>query len=555
MSVPIATLIVVPRMPSTDGYDRHVLARMIDFFTIEGLPWPRRLWDVGSLLALEELWEAGAWAARRVLSPAACDWQRTILKGIVGPDVGLGERDLRRALNTLLGAPIPEPSPARRRLRELIEHARPGYVERWLVAVERPEPDRPSPERLARTIAAHLLDLGYHASHLLAWAERSSRKGATAAEVVSEAAELARTAPQPFRVLVALVAAPRRELAEALDTWLPKGAVISWLKERGHETSGLRVGGGFLFEVYARDPHGAAEQARHLLDRMIARSSFLRRSRDGIRPTEHVWVNGHSKPVPVAGPARGADIMSLVHEGHLYRVDGARSRIDDALELAAPVNRGAVGPAVAGAWAAVESLLSHPDDPAEEERSGKAIAADRLAAIIACSWPRAELTALAHRYRPAVDDDLTARLAACQLNRERAQVMADAIVDNDIRDLSGSYERGSDVAALQRMRKVLTKPGGELRDVHIRFKVAIRRLYRARNIVLHGGSVQSRTLEAALRTAAPLVGAGLDRMAHAAVAEGTDPLDLAARAELALHLVGGETGLSPVDLLEPRHPR
>ena len=31
--------------------------------------------------------------------------------------------------------------------------------------------------------------------------------------------------------------------------------------------------------------------------------------------------------------------------------------IDDALELAAPVNRGALGPAVAGAWAAIESLL------------------------------------------------------------------------------------------------------------------------------------------------------------------------------------------------------
>ncbi|MFE8910838.1 hypothetical protein [Streptomyces globisporus] len=33
--------------------------------------------------------------------------------------------------------------------------------------------------------------------------------------------------------------------------------------------------------------------------------------------------------------------------------------------------------------------------------------------------------------------------------------------------------------------------------------------------------------------------------------EGLDPLDLAARAEVALQLVDDETGLAPVDLLEP----
>jgi hypothetical protein len=80
----------------------------------------------------------------------------------------------------------------------------------------------------------------------------------------------------------------------------------------------------------------------------------------------------------------------------------------------------------------------------------------------------------------------------------------------------------------------------------------MRRLYRTRNIVLHGGSTQGAALKAALRVAAPLVGAGLDRITHAMLIEGLAPLDLAARAEVGLKLVGGETGLSVVDLLEPR---
>jgi hypothetical protein len=233
----------------------------------------------------------------------------------------------------------------------------------------------------------------------------------------------------------------------------------------------------------------------------------------------------------------------------MYRVDGARSKVDDALELAAPINKGPLGPALAGGWAAVESLLSNPDDP-REESSGKAVAADRLAAIITCSWPRAELTTLAHRYQRSCEDELTNRLSACATNRERSRVMANALVCETEFNFSDVQASSSETAALDRMRKLLIQPSSTLQDVLAPIKVAIRRFYRARNIVLHGGSTQGVSLEAALRTGAPLLGAGLDRITHATLVEGLDPLDLAARAETALELVGGETNLSVVDLLE-----
>ncbi len=184
--------VALPETVARDPYDQYVLVRLIDFFTIDGMPWPRRLWDIGSLLALEEPWETGAWASQKVVSPAACDWQRAQLCTIIGPDLGLGQKELRRELTMLLGAPLPDPSPARRRLRELIEHARTGYVDRWAVAVGGPAGERPSPERLARTVAAHLLDLGYNADHLRGWARRLNRAGAAAVEVIEEAAVLAR---------------------------------------------------------------------------------------------------------------------------------------------------------------------------------------------------------------------------------------------------------------------------------------------------------------------------------------------------------------------------
>ncbi|MEU5298634.1 integrase [Streptomyces umbrinus] len=538
----------------SDPYARHVLARMSDFFTDEGTPWARRLWDIGSVLALEELFEAGYWQAHGVLSPAACDWQRIQLNALVGPDRGLGDKDLRKELTGLLKSPLPDPSPARRRLKEIIGHVRAGYLERWAVAVNVPVDERVKPERFSRTVASHLLDLGYSASHLKAWAKGLYEARATTADIADGAAELARTPARAYEVLVALEKVPQRQLAEPLEHWYDKGKVIAWLREHGHGTAGIRPGGGFVYRFTALDPFSAAEQARQMLERMTARSQFLRRDRGGVEPLPHIWVAGHPRPIPLDPPARGADVLTLVNEGHLYQVAGTRSRIDDALELAAAVNRGPMAPAVAGAWAAVESLLTHPDDPkGETERSGKAVAADRMAAIIACSWPRAELTALAHRHKPHTKDDLARGIAACTTNQERARLVVDALNASGASalDFAGTSTKYSDRPAAQRMADLVTDPRPVLGDVAGAFRIALRRLYRTRNIILHGGATQGVALEASLRTAAPLVGAGLDRIVHAAYAEDLDPLGLAARAEVALQLVNGETGLSVVDLLEP----
>ncbi|MFF0094678.1 integrase [Streptomyces canus] len=540
--------------PSSDPYARHVLARMSDLFTDEGTPWARRLWDIGSVLALEELWEVGYWQAHGVLTPAACDWQRNELNALIGPDRGLGDRDLRRELTGLLKNSLPDPSPERRRLKEIIGHVRVGYLERWAAAVNVPVDERVKPERFSRTVASHLLDLGYSASHLKAWAKGLYDARATTADIADSAAALARTPAQPYEVLVALERVPRRELAEPLEHWYDKGKVIAWLREHGHATSGIRPGGGFVYRFTALDPFSAAEQARQMVERMTARSQFLRRDRGGVEPLPHIWVAGHPRPIPLDPPARGADVLTLVNEGHLYKVAGTRSRIDDALELAAAVNRGPLAPAVAGAWAAVESLLTHPDDPkGENERSGKAVAADRMAAIIACSWPRAELTALAHHHKPRTKDDLARNIAACTTNQERARLAADALHSGGASalDFTGASTKYSDRPAAQRMADLVKNPRPVLCDVAGAFRIALRRLYRTRNIVLHGGATQGVALEASLRTAAPLVGAGLDRIVHAAYAEDLDPLGLAARADVALNLVNGETGLSVVDLLEP----
>ncbi|WHT19969.1 hypothetical protein N8J89_02505 [Crossiella sp. CA-258035] len=539
--------------PATPEYAQHVLARLTDFCQVDGVLWTRRLWDIGSILTLEELWESATWQSRKVISGSAFDWQRHQLACLIGPDLGMGDKALRREVVQLLGSDsLTDPSSGHRRLRELIDHARDGYLDRWADRVA--DGAQVKPERLARTLAAHLLDLGYTAQFLTEqWLSGLRSKNTHTEAIIASAAGLARIPPRTFHVLLPLSSVPDRASAENTPDWLNNSEVLSWLKSEGHSTSGVRSQGGFLYRIRARDPYAAADKVRQLFERIVARSFFSRRDRGQVAASPVLWVSGHPKPLPLAGPARHADVLSLSYQGQLYDVARPRNPVDDALELAAPVNQtGASGTALAGAWAAIESLLCNPGDPVPAgERSGKAVAADRLAAIVACSWPRAELTTLVRRHgRKDEADELSRRRDACTTSRAQALVLFNEITRNGVANLRfhGRTRHGDRVAA-QRLAACVAEPKRVVGELAAAVRITLRRLYRARNIVLHGGSTSGVALDATLRTAAPLLGAGLDRIAHAYFGEGLGPLELAARAELAMALVGEETGLSLVDLL------
>ena len=92
------------------------------------------------------------------------------------------------------------------------------------------------------------------------------------------------------------------------------------------------------------------------------------------------------------------------------------------------------------------------------------------------------------------------------------------------------------------LTQMVQTPGAALRDIRAHIESSVLRLYRVRNLVLHGGSVDAVALKACLRTVAPLVGAGLDRVAHAWYVEGLAPIELAARAATRVELVGTSAG-------------
>lgn len=464
-------------------------------------------------------------------------WLAHDVEATLGQDLGVGDRILRQQMTKTLRAKHVSGNHAHRALARLTDVVNEGYLVRWATAAKS---DRaPSIERMSRAVASHLLDAGYHVDFLREWC--ASLGEADAAEVATAAHALATEPEYTWSVFVPFVAVPAMNgNRDNAPGWLPPHAVPGWLKAAG-VASDVRHNGGFEYEVKAHDPHGAVEKVSDIVDRMLARARYSRRRVD----LQHAGVAIVAEHGEIAFRARRrhAHVLSLIAEQRLYDV-GNNSVLDAALELAAPLNDGAAGPAISGSWAAVESLLLSAVDESEEGRG--VLAADRVAALIACSWPRAELTALSYRHKPDRHDRLFELLNGENFNRERARIVLHWLRSGQDLAVTG----GRDRAAMARLQQLVMSPGRTLREIEKHMQRAARRLYRHRNLLMHGGATDVVSLPMTLRTVAPLLGAGLDRLTHAHLTSGQTALDLAARARTSIDLIDSPDGRDLPDLLE-----
>ena len=412
-----------PGHDPASAYSQHVITRLLDF-TSPKTPWPRRLWDIGSFLALEELYEAGTWVDHHVLRQAAVDWQRHELERLLGDDPALGSKPFRKELQECLRTTLTTASDGRRKLRHLIDLARPGYLDRWASCVA--EPDPPRPEKVARSVATHLLDSGHSMDGLNRWL-RDGHLGLSAADLITKTADLLSRPPVYWQVGVPFIALHGwEELAAYLPNWIGPHEAEEFILMAGGKP-GSNVVGALTYEIEARDPERAVEIVAELIERLQARAMFA--ATGAVTPLDTAIILNHKRAMTLRMPERGARVLSLAAERQLYVFGASRQRhgeqrrstVDEALELASALNHGPLAPAIAGGWAALESLLTEARDPDERE---KVVAATQASTLIACSWPRAELTALSHRIRKTNHDDLADRLNLCGSNRERAALIA-----------------------------------------------------------------------------------------------------------------------------------
>lgn len=525
-----------------DEYATLVGARLIDFFNESSL-WQRRLWDIGTCMLLDELIEAVDWRDKSVLSSGALTWLARDAERIIGRDPAAGDRIVKTQLRDAMRTSLTPGTRHVRSLRQLSTLIQTGYLTRWANQIER----RPAPERLARAIAAHLLDRGYSMPFLHRWARSNFRSQSSLAAVMDSAIALSDEGMRTYEVMLPFLSVPgaKTPLTESDQAWRQASEIHAWLQANAGDPRAVRQSGGFVYTFEAQDPVSAAHLGARNIERILSRSTLANPNARLPTPEGRIWVAGESSPIRVPQRTRNALVRSLVAESRLYDLHRGTD-LDDALELLAAMNTGSPGPAIASGWAAIESLLVSPTDPQDSLDGRGAIAADRVAALVASSWPRGDLTTLSYRHKPDPPDLVSQKLAQATSNRERSRIIGDSLTAGRSLALTDP----SDKAAAARMSKLMSDPRATLRDVESHVRSAMRRLYRQRNIVMHGGSTGTLTLESTLRTCAPLVGAALDRITHARLADEVDALQLSTRAQLGFELLAGDVPIHVVDLLE-----
>jgi hypothetical protein len=531
-SVRLAEAAIISCMlTSVNPLERIAVGRLLEFLS-ERVPWNRSLWGIGVVLAMDELYEACAAMRQGHLSEAAIKRMASSLQKRIGMHPAFTEAEKQFFRHQVQQVPRAEGA-AHFGIRELSNRVSVDYLTRWGRAVAT---GAVAVEHFARSVAAYLLDAGFAGQYLHDFIKaRLDAPEAISLPQLCDAlqAEMLASPRREFEVLLAYASIPA--LPNGVPpSWLHGVAVTAWLEAQGFDTANVRSPVAMVLKVQARDAIGAAQVARDESDRYAARALIA--TGKPLNRVPMLWVKGSAAPAPMKEASRGVGVKELFREDRVFSTDASQN-VDAALELLSHLEGSSPAAAVAGGWGAIEGLLADPND--------RATAADNLATLVTCSFPRAELTALSYRAQRKHPEQCR-ELEGAQTNRERSRILAMMIIDGHIPEMSAT----TDQAAAARLRKLLANPGPQLQIIREEIGESFHRLYRQRNLILHGARLDSVALTASLRTVAKLAGAGMDRITHGHYVQRLRPLELVAKAHVALALVNRESPLGCVDLLE-----
>lgn len=504
-------------------------------------PWHRSLWRVGMTLQLREVLEYAEGFRLGATNSIGLQYVLEVCATDVRRDAGIGELAAIDAIVSILGAGadknkgVHDPHVARA-FEQLIRRAEGGYLSRWRQWVDDGNLGLANVELVARSLISHLLDAGFSGDHLHQWLRAKQVPGLKLTTLITDAERMMTRDPIDYEVLVPFDKCPEDVTDAAGSRYLPPDELDKRLAELKVEPLARRGSGALTFSVTAREPLAAINLVEIELRRLSART-VVGLSSDRIQPSARAIVTNVNKPKwsPVRTRQRDILVSSIVRNGLLLPAERSATNraLDDAFELLAAVETSTSWASVAAIWAAVEGLLSGPAERGVE-------AADRMAAIVAAGFVRAELTQLVRHINN--NEDKREAISVAELG-----ALLKRIADGD--DL-GLKDPGH-AAAVARVAAIAADPAAVLERVRGYFADSFRRLFQQRNNLLHGGRFDSASLPATMRTVPPLVAAGVDRLVHASMTvPTTEPLSLAARAENELKLVGLPGGRQPHRLLD-----
>ncbi|MCP1415650.1 hypothetical protein [Paenarthrobacter sp. A20] len=528
----------------------RVVKRMLELIDVRS-PWHRSLWLLGTLHAVDEVLECtnATWDGAIANEKA----QRYLIERTqeqVRGDVGMGSDVLRAMLATKLGQLSPKKFPTgnqaisqiplEREIRELAARSKRDYLARWRQHTESGALTPESVERTARLLVAHLLDHGFDQRHIHGWLKSliDIDPATILVDLLKRGHDMCRDDESEFSFAVVLERGATRSNAQRLESILADleqvrtelETIADTTPKLAHTTEIFRrllnqdIAVVVQQSFSARDPHAASAKLFEWMQRIESRSVIG--SPRSFRFSRHVLDRTEGKIRNLLNGTASLRVPAM--ERHSLYAQDLNPQLEASLSLLSSYRSLSPVASVATTWAAVEGLLGHSGAQGIDS-------ADGLAAIVACSFPRAELEYLLDR--PMAEP------AASSINQEankaqgsdRARIMLDAILTHG----SSLFTEPEDVAAAERVSQVQSDPKATIRRVEGYFKDVFRRLYYQRNFVMHAAKFDSVSLPSTVRSAPKIVAAGLDRVVHAQyVRTPVEPLALASRARNEIEMLG-----------------
>lgn len=517
-------------------------ARMMEITSTQAA-WHRRLWRSGTIQIGRELLEE---SIRPGVRESAINDQRKYLMQCLQTDHGIEDRG-RRVQETVksLKVGITDSSHAWITLREHLDKMHDSYLTTWADALDaQPTGNKPvDVEGAVRRITAHLLDAGMHKSSLYAWLRaiqdpERSIDSITLGDFVRAADEKLQRPVRSYTFCVPIETRPKFSISSSTTPgWMTSSDTAQWKRVHAPKAPNVRQQGSFLLTVQARDVNAAAEEARAVISNLVTK--FQLGTTTPITVCSRMWSMEKKTDFPTQATNRLINVRSFERLGRVQELTSI-DYITNTLALAHPLRTGAPHIAVMSGWSAIESLMVGPSDDQD------VVAARRFSLIVAASMVRAEFTKLSRRYIETHDDEASVQMSGCDENIARARLFQAHACANPTIDLGSE----TDNLALARIRPALTNPRQEVERITEILTREFTRLYRKRNMIVHGGQIHGSNLHSISDTLTPLIGAGIDRVVHVGLKHGIKPVELSAIAESRLDYLVPSTATSAGNLLE-----
>lgn len=526
-----------------------VVTRMVELIDVRS-PWNRSLWQLGTIQSVREVLEcARATWSGAIGNPGALEHVSSRCSAEVQSDIGIGAQAVRNLLAEKLQQLAPkknapklttsEKTALSSEIEELTARANRDYLQRWHAQVISNGLTTDSIERTARLILTHLLDDGFDRKHIHGFltAKLDSTEENVLETIILRGHEMCREPESEYSFAVPLRAGNRaRNIPSLENLFLELGEIRREAAEISKDAPGAQIFNRLVSQdsaaiiglsASARDPHAAATKVYERL-RKIEERATVGRGVNGVLAFSPVILDRTNKKLRNRRSENQAVIVPSLDRHNLYTQD-LNTQLDNALGLLSSRQHLSSVASVAMLWAAVEGLLGHPGAQGID-------AADGLAAIVACSFPRAELEDLLDK---TMREDIVAAGLRSELNDAQGSTKAGLLLEALRKNGSTIFTEVADIAAASRILQIDADPQGTLTRVQKYFVDVFRRLYYQRNFIMHAAKFDSVSLPSTISSAPKLVAAGVDRVVHAQyVRKPADPLALAVRAQIEISLLG-----------------